>query len=1288
MKQAIVSTAKKAGYVVAGVVVISAVIVAASRLMTPYLDAHRVDIEQWAGDLLHAPIQIESARVSWFQYQPGVSLQNVTMLDQKTNRPAFKINTVKVFISIPDSIRQRKVVMSGILIAGSDIDIEKNSDGEYAIKAFANLMKEKTQEPVASKVMDVLAWLSIQPFIVMRDIDVHYKNPYGQIRYYTLNNLRLQNSGNSHSVVGDAVLHQSINTEISVAVRAEGTIEKWQEFSAKAFVQVRGLSLGQWLKGLSYQGYSVNQGLASAKIWATYRNNEMRSVQTNFELLDVNVSTPAKQPLETITRLSGEVGWKKENGFQILAGSDLLIDWESRLWPVTSFYLKLTQNQQQQWRPVVLNLGYLNIGDLRTILKSAPAFLPEKALQSLDAMHLTGNLESLSASFPANGASLMPSMVQGRFSKISLSPTAKNTAINNLAGSFNWSAQQGSVTLAAKDVSLHDSSVFLAPLQFDQFTGTVAWQQNDKQGWHISLTQLAALNRDITLNVSGLIDLDNALQPSVKLDGHFSLMNVMNVNQYLPMKVFSKNLNRWLNNAFAAGSIQDGSIKVSGKLNEFPFDRHNGEFTVSGAVHNIDLHYAPNWPNISNINGKLVFSGRKILIDVDTANILGVQLGKVQAEIPYLGDAKPSVLTAVAPQIQTEFKQALTFVHQSPLEKTLGKMFSKVSMQGPVSMALTLVVPLEDTDKITLKGGMDFTDAIMTLVPWKLDINKLHGHVDFTDETTTASNIQGELFNKPLRLDLNSIKNMKGHNIVQAVVTNAIDLHDIENWLHISFASTASGAGHFETRIDLAFDQPINIQLASSLEGIKLNLPDGYSKNENEHREFSAEMTLAEHQPLIVKLKYADLLSAALALNQEQNQFKLISANLNLGNGNAVLPKEPGLYVTGVLAALDEAKIKTYLGYSVGAGNGLALKNINLQIDKVTLYGMEINQAKFDLKPLPSAWQLQIDSDEIRGLITVPQKLTPASKITADMKNVNLDTLQSQQKNVMDFNPNTMPTIEFSTDNLTYSGMHLGSVSFDTKPNPTGFTVNNIAIRSSELKLDGAGSWEQDGKSNTTVFHGRASSDNVSSLINTLGFDAHNFVASKGKVDFDLSWNAAPSALSLASMSGTAKINLDKGRIVSVNDSSNAKMDFGRMINIFSLQNIPRRLSLDFSDVFEKGYSFDYMRADFNFDNGNASTHNMVFDGTLAKVEIRGRIGLGKQDFDLILSVTPYVTSSIPVAATLLTGQPVIGIAAWAVNKMIGGELSKAVTYYYSVNGTWSKPEWSMIQKAQATRSN
>jgi uncharacterized protein YhdP len=208
---------------------------------------------------------------------------------------------------------------------------------------------------------------------------------------------------------------------------------------------------------------------------------------------------------------------------------------------------------------------------------------------------------------------------------------------------------------------------------------------------------------------------------------------------------------------------------------------------------------------------------------------------------------------------------------------------------------------------------------------------------------------------------------------------------------------------------------------------------------------------------------------------------------------------------------------------------------------------------------------------------------------------------------------------------------------------------------------------------------GKASSKNVSALLNSIGFDVHNFIASNGDFNFDLSWRNPPSALSLASLSGTASFSIGKGRIVEVSQASEAKMDLGRMLNLFSLQSIPRRLSGDFSDVFMKGYSFDTIKADFNFSHGDANTNNLQIDGALAKVLIRGKIGLAKHDFDLILSVTPYVTSSIPVAATLLTGQPVIGVAAWAVNKVIGGEVSKVATYYYSVTGSWQNPVWNTI---------
>src|SRR5690606_7541496 len=101
------------------------------------------------------------------------------------------------------------------------------------------------------------------------------------------------------------------------------------------------------------------------------------------------------------------------------------------------------------------------------------------------------------------------------------------------------------------------------------------------------------------------------------------------------------------------------------------------------------------------------------------------------------------------------------------------------------------------------------------------------------------------------------------------------------------------------------------------------------------------------------------------------------------------------------------------------------------------------------------------------------------------------------------------------------------------------------------------------------------------------------FISSTGSVEFNLDWASPPSALALNTLSGDASLNMGKGRIVEVNQSSNAKMDLGRLLNLFSLQSIPRRLSFDFSDVFQKGYSFDSLRGDFTFKRGNAITNNM-----------------------------------------------------------------------------------------------
>jgi uncharacterized protein YhdP len=253
--------------------------------------------------------------------------------------------------------------------------------------------------------------------------------------------------------------------------------------------------------------------------------------------------------------------------------------------------------------------------------------------------------------------------------------------------------------------------------------------------------------------------------------------------------------------------------------------------------------------------------------------------------------------------------------------------------------------------------------------------------------------------------------------------------------------------------------------------------------------------------------------------------------------------------------------------------------------------------------------------------------------------------------------------------------MQLGQVRFKTIPTANGLSIQSLMVSSPFIGLRADGNWNASG----TQIKGTATSDDVSRLLSSLQFDAHNLVAKKGRFDFNLTWRTPPYAMNLASMNGQASLNLDQGRIVELSQTSGAKMDLGRMLNIFSLQTIPRRLSLDFSDVFQKGYSFDSFRSDVKFENGNAYTNNTRFDGPVARVAINGRIGLTQKDYDLTLSVTPYVTSSIPIAATLITGQPVIGIAAWAVDKVISSSVSNVTTHYYAVSGPWNNPSWEAV---------
>lgn len=1224
------SVARRSAYLIAAIIIMAAILVAVTRMLTPVLDQHRADFARWASDLLQKPVTINSVRVSWYGYEPEISLNEVTVLDTKTHNPILQIDKVSVFISIPQSLWQHKIVPGGIMISGTDVNVHENEKGEITIQGFPAIGGFNSQ-PYASEstFTDMLAWLSLQPRLILRDIDVRYKGFTGQKRFVTLYNLGLENSGSEHYISGKAVLHQEIPTEVTLALQWQAANADLAAIDANAYVYVSGLNLAQWMKGFVWKGWDLRQGVTSAKIWLAWKHGAWQKIQGNFQAYDLNLHSQADQSTHKINRLSGNLGWKRDGSSQIIAGEDILMDLPARLWPVTSFYLVFAPGADGALAPQSVKFAYANLSDIQSLALSTSGLLSASQRETLAGIGLTGSVENTSITFPAPWNDWQHIALESGFSQAGLRPWRQWPGMNNLSGSVKWDGTSGSLNIKSLQSEFRYDTLFANSLSLQQLSGSAQFRR-DQNNWSVQIPALQVLNKDLAANLSGSLTLTPGSLPVVDLKANLVMPQARRINEYLPMRIFDPDLANWLREAILSGEIKSAHAELKGALADFPFDDNNGIFLISAAVNNVDLHYAPEWPDLKGVAGKLEFSGRKMTVNVDQAQIANIPVTNVRAVIPYLGEAQPQVLQVNADEIKTDFSQALAFVHASPLEKTIGKMFAGVEVSGPVALRLGLTIPLKKPDNTEVQGSLDIQDAEMNLVPWKLDLSHILGQANFTDKTLDAENISAQLFNKPLHFNLATQQKTKDMSIVQASFATVLEMSDLEDWLKLPFTTYAQGAADVGGSIDFSLQQPMKVNLNSNLAGIAIDLPDPFGKKADENRDFSASITMSEAKPLQLNIDYGNLLSTALVLNRKEDKFSLASADVQFKGS---LP----------------------------------------------VFGQQLTQPRLQLLPVQNNWNITIASPEVSGQIQVPAHITRQGLITARFDKMNVRA-QSAASTITKVDIKSLPSISFLANNFTYNNMPLGQVSIKAVPQGDKMNLQSLHIVSANMDLQATGDWKQNSTGYVTHLKGSAMSAHVSDFLSSLGFDVHNFVSSNGRLDFKLNWDDAPYAPNLSSMSGSASLSMGAGRIVDIGQGGNAKMGLGQLLSIFSLQTIPRRLSFDFSDVFQKGYSFDVVKGSFDLDDGDATTKDFYFDGPVAKVGIVGEIGLKDQDFNFTLIVTPYVTSSIPIAATLITMNPLVGLGAFAVNTVLGSQFSKVTTYYYEVTGPWSNPVWKSLK--------
>jgi uncharacterized protein YhdP len=233
--------------------------------------------------------------------------------------------------------------------------------------------------------------------------------------------------------------------------------------------------------------------------------------------------------------------------------------------------------------------------------------------------------------------------------------------------------------------------------------------------------------------------------------------------------------------------------------------------------------------------------------------------------------------------------------------------------------------------------------------------------------------------------------------------------------------------------------------------------------------------------------------------------------------------------------------------------------------------------------------------------------------------------------------------------------------------------IDQLRALSHGVQVTGSGNW--DGTASNSYTHMRIdfSADNLGDMLAALGF-GNIFNGGKTHDELDATWPGAPSSLALANMTGKLGVEVSNGRIPELAPG------VGRLFGLVSLGELPRRLSLDFGDVFGKGLGFDSITGDFILADGNATTRNLKIHGPAAEITITGRTGLRAKDYDQQVTVVPHLGNSLPVVGAVVAG-PVGAAAGLAVQGLLGRGLNHAALRRYHVTGTWAKPVMTLVEK-------
>ncbi len=1242
--------------VVVAFFIVAIALLALREVVLPRADAYREFVAERVSRAIGVPVSIESLSADW----PGLRLRldaRGIVLGDPSGADALRLERIEARPGW-SSLLRGEPYFERLDLFGPELNLVRDPRGQVSA---AGVVLGSGEGGGA-----FAGWLLRQGEIAIHDARTSWHDQMREAQLLRLANvdLRVERIGGRFrfglTAGAPAGVASTIELRADVVSADPRDPQRWD---GQVFVAVSGARL----EGLTpWLDYAVPvSGAGDFEGWVEVVDGRPRSSTVDFAVSGFGARLHDSLPALEAEHARGRLhGMERPDGYAFDLSDFELVMPDQRILRPGRVALRLDGGAASPQDIGTLQVDSLDLGVLADLAAHLP--LPEGLDAQLGEVAPRGRVDDFELGWNTHEGALQVSRIAGRFSDISLRARDGVPGGEGFRGEISGDRDAGRFTLSAREARAELPGVFPDPtMAFERFDAIGSWSRDD-EGLAIHLDTARFENPDAAGEARGVYRPGVGRRGAIDLTARLTRASGDAVWRYLPHAV-NDNTRRWLQRSLRGARVHDARLGLRGVLDDFPFREGEGSFLVTVDFDGGRLDYAPDWPGIDEIAGTIRFEAAGMHVAASEASIFGVRLSDVTADIPDL-DARGQQVLSVRGTAHGPTADFLRFVSESPVGARLDGVTETMRANGDGTLALSLEMPLRAVERTEVEGDFRFAGNRISVLDWLPALEQAGARVRFSEDSLHIDGGQARMLGEPITLSAAT----RDDGRVRFVLEGQSSMRALRSQYDGPLMEQLSGTAPWRARIDAGRGE-VSASIRSTLIGVSSSLPHPLNKR--------AESPL----PLDLQLRFAGAERNVSGQLGEQIGFSFDAFAdgdaWTLARGGVGIGIEVPASAAGVAlrARIDELDLDAWRALRTGSAGGESalLSSIDVAVPRLRAFGYQVEDFELVANVDSDGWSGEVSSNVARGRLAWHgldegavqlrlEHLVLGERASSDEQIARLFELDADT---------SLPDMDVVAERFELRGIDLGRLELHAANRGDLWLLDSVTIENEDATLTGSGRWRA-GRSPLTEVAVRLDSRNIGGLLTRVGYP-QVIRGGTAVLEGDLSWESIPTRVDYPTLAGRFSVEATDGRF------SKLEPGVGRLLGVLSLQALPRRLKLDFSDVFTEGFAFDRVAGTVNVASGVMRSDDFEISGPAARIWFGGSADLKTETQDLKVVVQPTLSESVAVGAAAGLINPVAGVIAYLAQKVLSDPIERMFAYGYSITGTWEDPQVETLPVGQ-----